>query len=41
MVNSILKCKGFFPNVSTDISNISKDVVQYIDCPGQEGNLLK
>ena len=28
---------GVFPNVSTDISNISKDIVQYLDCPGQEG----
>jgi hypothetical protein len=26
-----------FPNVGSDITSISKDVVQYIDCPGDDG----
>ena len=26
-----------FPNVGSDITSISKGVVQYIDCPGDDG----
>jgi hypothetical protein len=29
-----------FPNIGSDLTNINKDFVKYIDCPGQEGIIL-
>lgn len=37
MKNNLKIIIDVFPNVGSDITNISKDVVQYIDCPGDDG----
>jgi hypothetical protein len=26
-----------FPNIGSDVTSINKEIVQYIDCPGEEG----
>jgi len=37
MVNYEVLMKDIFPNIGSDLNNINKDFVKYIDCPGQDG----
>jgi len=32
-----LVANNVFPNIGNDVTNINKDLVQYIDCPGEDG----
>lgn len=32
-----LIANGVFPNISTDVTNINPDIVNLIDCPGEQG----